>query len=397
MTLQLGALDVVDVRLGGVSASKVMLGTVQVWPTGPATVTGAIAALELVDLVALVGSFTAAVAPITGELVALEAADAGAIVGSFTPLGIVGGDIAAAEDVDTAAIVGTVAAPVYTGTVVATDADDLAAIVGTSDAPIYTGTIVAVEADDTSAIVGSSSAPVYTGDLAATEDVDTSAIVATFGPTGVVAATEATDTPAITGSVTAGAFSPIDLTNCVLWLDAANAASFTFTSGSNINRWISREGGSRQFEVYVGTPARSGTVNSLAAVVMGGGTLRDWTSSGAPYANPVTMAVVAGIAGGNWNTVFGGGNLGLFRVGSDDSIAFFGGTTFVSVGASSIQRVNGVQQSTTNPGTDPLDFFRVGDGSPAVTVCEICVYNRALNSTELGQLDTYLRTKWGTA
>ena len=57
-----------------------------------------------------------------------------------------------------------------------------------------------------------------------------------------------------------------------LWLDAADASTFTFSSGTTVNNWTSKSGG------YVLTqsdnakrPSRSGTVNGLPTVVFDGG------------------------------------------------------------------------------------------------------------------------------
>ncbi len=57
-----------------------------------------------------------------------------------------------------------------------------------------------------------------------------------------------------------------------LWLDAADASTFTFSSGTTVNNWTSKSGG------YVLTqsdnakrPSRSGSVNGLPAVVFDGG------------------------------------------------------------------------------------------------------------------------------
>ena len=87
----------------------------------------------------------------------------------------------------------------------------------------------------------------------------------------------------VTEDYSAGAFTdPTSIPDCICWLDASNTASFTFSSGTTISHWYSLEGGNRDFEVTAGTPARSATVNGLPAVVMGGGTLRNWASTGAP-------------------------------------------------------------------------------------------------------------------
>jgi hypothetical protein len=218
----------------------------------------------------------------------------------------------------------------------------------------------------------------------------------------------------VTEDYSAGVFTdPTSIPDCICWLDASDTASFTFSSGTTISHWHSLEGGNRDFEVTAGTPARSATVNGLPAVVMGGGTLRNWASTGAPW-TPVTMAaVMASTPTGNWNTLVGGGQASIFRLGSTDNIAFgtdlgfseiddggvpYDATMRVYTGtwteATSVKRVNGVQVGTFDADSTPLTLLRIGDGSPPLTICEWAVYDRVLTTDELDALDGYLMDKW---
>jgi hypothetical protein len=56
-------------------------------------------------------------------------------------------------------------------------------------------------------------------------------------------------------------FNPVVLSNCALWFDAADSASFTFSSGSNISQWNDKSGGGNHLQqaivgsqpTYIGT------------------------------------------------------------------------------------------------------------------------------------------------
>lgn len=64
---------------------------------------------------------------------------------------------------------------------------------------------------------------------------------------------------------------PTDLPNLIGWWDASNAASFTYSSGTNVSAWASRVGSySASQATALKQPTRSGTVNGLPSVVFNG-------------------------------------------------------------------------------------------------------------------------------
>lgn len=73
----------------------------------------------------------------------------------------------------------------------------------------------------------------------------------------------------------------------------------------------------------------------------------------------------------------------------------------IANGASSALRVNG-SASTANPGTGSLDNVTIGAAQLQNTnflngdVAEIVIVPRALTTPEIVQMESYLRTKWGT-
>lgn len=74
--------------------------------------------------------------------------------------------------------------------------------------------------------------------------------------------------PALLGGLKA--FSPLDLSP-ILWLDASDASTFTYSSGSSVSQWSSKVG-SYAFTQATATkqPSRSATVNGLSAVSFDG-------------------------------------------------------------------------------------------------------------------------------
>ena len=61
---------------------------------------------------------------------------------------------------------------------------------------------------------------------------------------------------------------PTDLANCVLWLDADDASTFTYSSGVEVSQWNDKSGGARHLsQATVGKqPSRTGTLNARSIV-----------------------------------------------------------------------------------------------------------------------------------
>lgn len=69
-----------------------------------------------------------------------------------------------------------------------------------------------------------------------------------------------------------GSFDPTSVDGCALWLDASDAGSFTYHSGSLISQWddLSGEGHDATQSNSGLSPERTGTQNGLTTVVFGG-------------------------------------------------------------------------------------------------------------------------------
>ena len=76
------------------------------------------------------------------------------------------------------------------------------------------------------------------------------------------------------GLTPSSSFSPTSLPNLGLWLDASDASTFTYSSGSVVSQWNDKSG--NNYHATQGTvadqPSRTGTQNSLSTVVFDGTT-----------------------------------------------------------------------------------------------------------------------------
>ena len=57
------------------------------------------------------------------------------------------------------------------------------------------------------------------------------------------------------------AWTPASLTGLQLWLDANDATTFTYSSGTVVSQWRDKSGGSHHANTLVGSPNRDTTVN----------------------------------------------------------------------------------------------------------------------------------------
>ena len=170
-------------------------------------------------------------------------------------------------------------------------------------------------------------------------------------------------------SVAGAAWAPVYLPNLAMWYDAADAESFTYSSGSTILQWKDKSGANRHLTTSSGGATRSGSRVGLKTVVFtGDDDLITGTFTSIP--SPVTVYVVlkTSNATGQFFNSQGGvemwynHTLSVWRVaagagpvsnamGAD--VWHVAGAVFDGAGSSS-QRLDGTQVSTTNPGTNGL-------------------------------------------
>lgn len=227
------------------------------------------------------------------------------------------------------------------------------------------------------------------------------------------------------GSGTVAAFSPTDIAGLQLWLDAADAATFTFSSGTVVSQWNDKSGNTRH--VAQGTvarqPDRSGSQNSKATVVFDGAGVNADGLASAPItlAQAVTVFMVLKYddadtnnrqALGNGNTtptIYTTGGIWAIYAGtnlssgvSDDANYHY--MTAVFDGGSSSLRKDGTQIASGNIGANGWSTKRIPigyDGPDASdgsawdgAIGEVIIYSTSLGTTDRNSVEAYLAAKW---
>ena len=203
--------------------------------------------------------------------------------------------------------------------------------------------------------------------------------------------------------------------------DASHEASFTYHPDTNLvsqwndlsgNGWYLVEASDRE------APAREIGFNDVPIVHF---TDYDfmWRDPAVPanfihLAQPITTHIVASTTPypGNGSQFVASYNFAAVRVHVrvDGTIMFAAGSsaefpfntrdrhliTAVFNGASSVQRIDGVQVGTGNPGTGELDRVQIGISHTVadMEICEIVHYNRVLTGPEITYNEDLLRQKW---
>ena len=131
---------------------------------------------------------------------------------------------------------------------------------------------------------------------------------------------------AMVGNTPAAPTAPVAGYN--LWLDASNAGSFTFSSGSSVSQWTDRSGNAYAFTQATSSaqPTRNGTQNSLSTVYFDNGDKLTSTAASSvwKYLHDGTKATVFIVAqstnsAGSYSTVMDTQDLATSNVG----FAFF--------------------------------------------------------------------------
>jgi len=224
---------------------------------------------------------------------------------------------------------------------------------------------------------------------------------------------------------TAAAFSPSDISNLAIWLDSGDTATITDTSGA-VNQWDDKSVNARHvFDTAAGSPTTgTETINGLNVIDFpGGGAGQDDTvlntSASTTLTQPFTMVFVGSGPGADRAVgSLGDGAVFLQLDSGPGTWAYYAGTVqsgtttmssgqtsivvavFDSSGGTSQLRVNGVQESTADPGTNSLNLLQVGaDGNPVLewggVIASVLVYDKALSTQEVSDLETYLGDRWG--
>lgn len=235
----------------------------------------------------------------------------------------------------------------------------------------------------------------------------------------------------IAASSRAKAFKPTDLSNLYLWLDADDATTFSYSSGVIVSQWNDKSGnGYHAAQATVANqPSRT---TSPSAVSFDGS--NDMLVTTATYnGTTFTQFLIAQLGAAYTGTYVGGdattdiyfpyNSAGTHYLQTNNDW----GTFTTAIGTSAIQcaeirydgggatnadkmkyRFDGTDRTLSFTGTIASTLSRASStgigaynnaGTPSTPlnakICEVVTYSRILNATELGQVRTYLNTKWG--
>jgi hypothetical protein len=242
------------------------------------------------------------------------------------------------------------------------------------------------------------------------------------------------------GGGTPAPFSPSDLSGLILWLDANNAGSIT-QSGGTVSQWSDLSVNGANFAQSTGSlqPAYTASaINSKPGITFTGSKcLTNSTALMGSGSDPRTIIVVAGYGSttgfnflmsftgpsagngpqlgfasvaGYTNIFFGAALTGVFGVVRTSTAFGTAGNYAIGLtyngsgpGAANYKWYKSNILQTTSTGSDdtynPLTNILgandpTGGSSLTGPICEFVIYSRVLNSTELGQMQTYINGKY---
>ncbi len=222
-----------------------------------------------------------------------------------------------------------------------------------------------------------------------------------------------------------------------LWLDADDASTFTYSSGTVVSQWNDKSANGYNFTQATTSqqPVRQTNIqNGLPALNMHtGGTIRWMSNSSYDFSSGAfTIFCVYDSNGGNFTTVAGRNTVGSVTLGTNANsvnyaISRIGQATtssnltptgsnadvivYKSAGVSGgnlsadLYKNGTAGSSTLTVGiTSAGDKFTIGatqNGSadhyqPDGYLCELIVYPSQLSDTDRNSVEAYLKTKWGT-
>ena len=210
----------------------------------------------------------------------------------------------------------------------------------------------------------------------------------------------------------------------LLWLDAADDTTFSYSSGTTVSQWRDKSGLNNHVaqSTVANQPSRSSTLNSRKIIVFDGSNDSLSSANSLDLSTTHTIFAIASQSVGSSdaglvsinNTL----NNGMTLHNASAYYAYFGdGSKYVSYGigastyyiftkvfkgSSSTTRqiyLNGTSATTsgTITASDTTGVIRLGQQSTYLngTIAEVIIFNRELTDIELKQVHTYLGQKWG--
>lgn len=235
---------------------------------------------------------------------------------------------------------------------------------------------------------------------------------------------------------TSAAVTPAPIAGYSLWLDANDASTFTYSSGSVVSQWNDKSANGYNFTQATVSqqPIRQTNIqNGLPAVIMYSSTIR-WMSN-ASYdfsSSAFTLFAVYDSNGGNFTTVAGRESVGALTLGSNASSINYAISRIGQATTSSNLTPTGTnadvicyKSAGVSGGNINVDLYKNGTaGSSTLSIgitsagtkfsigasqngaadhyaangylCELIVYPSQLSDANRNSVESYLKTKWGT-
>ena len=222
-----------------------------------------------------------------------------------------------------------------------------------------------------------------------------------------------------------------------LWLDASDASSFTYSSGTIVSQWSDKSANAYNMTqaTVINQPSRNATQNGLSAVTFGADLLANTSLNWGASASTLfvvakedktlgtgfqVFAATGTAANGQWaygiSSDGAGDHLSIFNIaagytsfatsmgsGNADVLAFkTPGISSGTVTAYGYKNGSAVAtQPATSPSTTSAAGFVLGSNSGLNEsffgyVCEVILYPSQLSDTDRNTVEDYLKTKWGT-
>jgi hypothetical protein len=232
----------------------------------------------------------------------------------------------------------------------------------------------------------------------------------------------------------APAFLPTSITGnvLVLWLDASDTSSMSFSSGSNISQWRDKSGLNNHATSYNTPVLTANAINTYQAIAtptnqyflggtsIAGTTLTVFSVAQTSRAQPnadIDQRLVSLENAGNVDYTRDDGVIALFNQGGSSTIATYrqgpnaGSTITQNAPFQAVSKYDGTNGSlwkdgipggsNESTGTFGITKYGVGNQANPTTeywngaIGEVIIYNIALNDPQRQKVEGYLASKWG--
>jgi len=204
-------------------------------------------------------------------------------------------------------------------------------------------------------------------------------------------------------------FSPLQISGCQLWLDAADATKFTFSSGSNISGWLDKSPGANNLTTASGTPVYT-TDGALSVVNIPSDALLQ-TTANLTITTSAAFFVLAKLTSTATSypmlITLIDNNSGDYSIRYSGSVVNYGNSDDIGNGNYYTNGAPNTNASFLNQYViiDTTTATRATTSRVAVSgtfnsryfignVCEVIIYPSGVNSTQRFQLQSYLAAKW---